>query len=144
MSIDLNLVGAKGAIAQEAEGKWGMVIDQDVCTGCQACVAACAMENNLSFVGEEDAGYGRTQHWIRIERFWEGAYPEVKSTPFQPMLCQQCGSAPCEPVCPVFDSVPSQSQDINLQVYNLCVGTRYCAYIFQYQEHLFIYRYYTF
>ena len=51
---------AKGALAEEAEGKWGMVIDQDLCTGCQACVAACAMENNLSFVGEEDAGYGRT------------------------------------------------------------------------------------
>ena len=127
MSIDLNLVGAKGAIVEEAEGKWGMVIDQDVCTGCQACVAACAMENNISFVGEEDAGYGRAQHWIRIERFWEGAYPEVKATPFQPMLCQQCGSAPCEPVCPVFASVHSQSQEINLQVYNRCIGTRYCA-----------------
>ena len=125
MSIDLNLVGAKGAIVEEAEGKWGMVIDQDVCTGCQACVAACAMENNISFVGEEDAGYGRAQHWIRIERFWEGGYPEVKATPFQPMLCQQCGSAPCEPVCPVFASVHSQSQEINLQVYNRCIGTRY-------------------
>ena len=68
-----------------------MVIDQDICTGCQACVAACAMENNISFVGEEDSGYGRSMHWIRIERFWEGEYPEVKMTPNQPMMCQQCG-----------------------------------------------------
>ncbi len=56
----------------EETGKWGMVIDQDICTGCQACVAACAMENNVVFVGEEDSGYGRSMHWIRIERFWEG------------------------------------------------------------------------
>ncbi len=64
-------------------GKWGMVIDQDLCTGCQACVAACSMENNIPVVGEDDAGYGRSLHWIRIERLWERMeYPEVKMTPF--------------------------------------------------------------
>ena len=124
--IDLNRVGAIGAIANEAEGKWGMTIDQDICTGCQACVAACAMENNIAYVGEEDAGYGRTMHWIRIERFWEGEFPEVKSS-FQPMLCQQCGHAPCEPVCPVFATPHSTAEQLNLQVYNRCVGTRYCG-----------------
>ena len=141
LSVDLNHVGAKGAIAEEAAGKWGMVIDRDICTGCQACVAACAMENNISFVGEEDAGYGRTQHWIRIERFWEGEYPEVHvDGGFQPMLCQQCGSAPCEPVCPVFASVHSQSQELNLQVYNRCIGTRYCANNCPYQVRQFNWR----
>ena len=138
--IDLNTVGAKGAIAEAAQGKWGMVIDQDICTGCQACVAACAMENNLSFVMEEDAGYGRSQQWMRIERFWDGEYPEVKATSFQPMLCQQCGSAPCEPVCPVFASVHSQSEQLNLQVYNRCVGTRYCANNCPYQVRQFNWR----
>jgi len=140
LSIDLNRVGAKGALAEEANVKWGMVIDQDICTGCQACVAACAMENNLSFVMEEDASYGRSQQWIRIERFWEGEYPDVRTTPYQPMLCQQCGSAPCEPVCPVFASVHSQAQDLNLQVYNRCIGTRYCANNCPYQVRQFNYR----
>ena len=65
--------------------------------------------------------------WIRIERFWEGEYPDVKMTARQPVMCQQCGHAPCEPVCPVFASVHSQSEALNLQVYNRCVGTRYCA-----------------
>ena len=81
-------------MSTEETGKWGMVIDQDICTGCQACVVACAMENNISFVGEKDSGYGRGMQWIRIERFWEGESPDVRSTPFQPVLCQQCSKAP--------------------------------------------------
>ena len=138
--LDLNMMGAKGAVTEEAEGKWGMVIDQDLCTGCQACVAACAMENNIAFVGEEDSAYGRSLQWMRVERFWEGEYPEVKMTPFQPTLCQQCGHAPCEPVCPVFASVHSPAEDLNLQVYNRCVGTRYCANNCPYQVRTFNWR----
>lgn len=144
LQVDLNNVGAKGSLLQEeTDGKWGMVIDQDICTGCQACVAACAMENNIPFVMEEDAGYGRSLQWIRIERFWEGEYPEVRTTSFQPMLCQQCGSAPCEPVCPVFASVHSQAEQLNLQVYNRCVGTRYCANNCPYQVRQFNWRDYA-
>ncbi len=120
--------------------KWGMVIDQDLCIGCQACVTACAMENNLSFVGEADAGYGRSMHWIRIERFWNGDYPLVKNIPYQPVLCQHCEHAPCEPVCPVFAAVHSLSQKTNLQVYNRCVGTRYCANNCPYQVRMFNWR----
>ena len=106
--------------------KWGMVIDLDVCTGCQACVTACAMENNVPFVGEEEAAYGRGMHWLRIERYWDGEFPEIQAH-YRPVMCQQCGHAPCEPVCPVFATVHSQAEKINLQVYNRCIGTRYCA-----------------
>ena len=123
--------------------KWGMVIDQYLCIGCQACVTACAMENNIPFVGESDAGYGRSLQWIQIQRFWEGAYPVVKMTPFQPVMCQQCGHAPCEPVCPVFASVHSRNEQINLQVYNRCVGTRYCANNCPYQMRVFNWRDYN-
>jgi Fe-S-cluster-containing dehydrogenase component len=126
MAKNHNIPEFKAEWKEGEQGKWGMAIDMDICTGCNACVAACAMENNVPFVGEEDAGYGRGMHWIRIERLWEGKYPEVK-TEFQPVMCQQCGSAPCEPVCPVFASVHSQAEKLNVQVYNRCVGTRYCA-----------------
>ncbi|MEW6402855.1 MAG: 4Fe-4S dicluster domain-containing protein [Chloroflexota bacterium] len=137
MSSDLRLPVFTNESEHELGGRWGMVIDQDLCTGCQACVAACSMENNIPVVGEDDAAYGRSLHWIRIERFWEGEYPEVKMTPYQPMLCQQCGRAPCEPVCPVFASVHSQAEDLNLQVYNRCVGTRYCGNNCPYQVRVF-------
>lgn len=106
--------------------KWGIVVDLDRCTGCQACVTACSMENNVPHVGEEDSGYGRGMHWIRIERFWEGEYPDLK-VKFRPVFCQQCGDAPCEPVCPTFATNHSAAEEINLQVYNRCIGTRYCG-----------------
>ena len=90
---------------------WGMVIDQDLCTGCQACVRPAPWKTTFGFVGEVDAGYGRSIQWIRVERFWQGSYPNIKMTPYQPVMCQQCHNAPCEPVCPVFASVHSESED---------------------------------
>jgi Fe-S-cluster-containing dehydrogenase component len=144
MTTELEMSEFTNTSEADLGGRWGMVIDQDICTGCQACVAACAMENNVPFVGEEDAGYGRTMHWIRIERLWENKkYPEVKMTSFQPVMCQQCHNAPCEPVCPVYASVHSMSEDLNLQVYNRCVGTRYCANNCPYQVRTFNWRDYT-
>lgn len=109
-----------------SDRKWGMVIDLDVCTGCQACVTACGMENNIPTAGEAEAAYGRGLQWIRIEREWTGSYPTTKPSR-TPMMCQQCGHAPCEPVCPVFATQHSEAEQINVQVYNRCIGTRYCA-----------------
>jgi molybdopterin-containing oxidoreductase family iron-sulfur binding subunit len=116
----------KLAAVEQAGEKWGIVVDLDRCTGCQACVTACSLENNVPHVGEEDSGYGRGMHWIRIERYWEGSYPDLKVR-FRPVFCQQCGAAPCEPVCPTFASSHSAVEEINLQVYNRCIGTRYCG-----------------
>jgi Fe-S-cluster-containing dehydrogenase component len=121
-------------------GIWGMVIDQDLCMGCQACMTACALENNISFIGDADVATGRSMLWIHTERFWTGEYPGVSTTGFQPILCQQCGNAPCEPVCPVYAAVHSESEQINLQVYNRCVGTRYCANNCPYQVRVFNWR----
>jgi molybdopterin-containing oxidoreductase family iron-sulfur binding subunit len=63
-------------------------------------------------------------HWLRIERWQEGK-PEHPENLFLPMLCQHCGIAPCEPVCPVFAAYHTE-EGLNAQIYNRCVGTRYC------------------
>ncbi|HVB98027.1 MAG TPA: 4Fe-4S dicluster domain-containing protein [Candidatus Dormibacteraeota bacterium] len=105
--------------------RWGMVIDLDRCTGCEACVVACHAENNIATVGEKQAAMGRTMHWIRVERRWEGEFPNARVR-FRPVPCQQCDDAPCEPVCPTYASYQN-AQGINAQIYNRCIGTRYCA-----------------
>ncbi len=105
--------------------KWGMVIDLDACNGCNACVAACYAENNVPVVGPDRIRHGRTMSWLRIERFVERRDSQVDNR-FLPMLCQHCDHAPCETVCPVFATYHTD-EGLNAQVYNRCVGTRYCA-----------------
>ena len=105
--------------------RWGMVIDTDICTGCEGCVVACHAEHNIQTVGEEEAAKGRAMHWLRIERHYEGTFPDIKVR-FVPVLCQHCGDAPCEPVCPTYATYRTPD-GLNAMVYNRCIGTRYCA-----------------
>jgi anaerobic selenocysteine-containing dehydrogenase/Fe-S-cluster-containing dehydrogenase component len=105
--------------------RWGLAIDVDRCVGCMACVVACQAENNIAVTGKADAAYGRQLHWLRIERWAEGS-PEHPHNLFLPMLCQHCEVAPCEPVCPVYAAYRTD-EGLNAQVYNRCVGTRYCG-----------------
>jgi Fe-S-cluster-containing dehydrogenase component len=105
--------------------KWTMIVDLDLCTGCGACVIACHAENNLPIVSEREVARGRAMHWIHLERYWDGAYPRIQAR-FLPLMCQQCELAPCEPVCPVYATQHSEREHLNLQIYNRCVGTRYC------------------
>lgn len=110
------------------EHRWAMTIDLNMCIGCNACSTACYAENNLAVVGKERYSLGHMMHWMRIERYWDEDpkqdFPQ-QGAQFLPMLCQQCGAAPCEPVCPVVATYHTPD-GLNAQVYNRCIGSRYC------------------
>ncbi len=111
-----------------AKHHWAMAIDLNRCTGCSACMVACSSENNVPTVGPQLQKRGRDMFWIRIDRFEEkiGGPGDQVDVRHVPMMCQQCNDAPCEIVCPVYATYHS-SEGLNAQVYNRCVGTRYCS-----------------
>ena len=104
--------------------KWGMVIDLDRCTACQACTVACTVENNVPFVGKDQAEEGRLMQWQRVLVRTDGEFPDVTSR-FIPRPCMHCEDPPCVQVCPVVATFKRSDGIVDVD-YDRCIGCRYC------------------
>lgn len=105
--------------------RWGMVIDLDKCTGCQACVVACKVENNVPFAEPEEAARGRTISWMEVITTVEGEYPNIKIR-YVPRPCMHCDNPPCTKVCPT-RATYKNPEGLVAQIYPRCIGCRYCT-----------------
>lgn len=104
--------------------RWAMAIDLQRCIGCGACAVACYAENNVAITGKKGVADGRLMAWLRVVPYRHNDSP--LRIGWLPMLCQHCDAAPCEPVCPVYASVHNE-EGLNAQIFNRCIGTRYCS-----------------
>jgi menaquinone reductase, iron-sulfur cluster-binding subunit len=101
--------------------RWGLVIDLDRCTACQACVVACKHENNLAFSTPDIAAQGRLMTWVQLVPI----ETRTGGTTL-PLMCQQCDRPPCADVCPT-SATYRNPEGIVVQVYPRCIGCRYCT-----------------
>jgi len=100
---------------------WGLVIDLDRCTACQACVVACKHENNVAFSTPDIATEGRLMTWLQLV-----PVETADGVTSMPLLCQHCDRPPCTDVCPT-SATYLNPEGIVAQVYPRCIGCRYCT-----------------
>jgi len=105
--------------------RWGMVIDLDKCTACQACTVACMAENNVPIVGPEESLRHRAISWHYVLADVEGEYPHLQAR-FIPRPCFHCENPPCVKVCPV-GATYVDDEGLVLVNYDRCIGCKYCV-----------------
>ncbi len=105
--------------------RWGMVVDLRKCVGCQACTAACKVENAVP--------ERKFRTWV--PEYELGDYPQVRKA-FLPQLCNHCEQPACSKVCPT--GATFQRQDGVVAVDSgICWGCGYCLNACPYDKRYF-------
>jgi phenylacetyl-CoA:acceptor oxidoreductase subunit 1 len=105
--------------------RWGMVIEQKRCIGCNACVLACKAEH---FLPPEIM-------WNRVLIAETGKYPTVNKLIYS-IRCNQCKEPKCVDACPT-GATQKREDGIVFIDENQCVGCRYCMIACPYQARSF-------
>jgi sulfur reductase FeS subunit len=98
--------------------KYAMVIDLDTCTGCNACMAACATANQTPVWADKwrthvhDEALEKDGRWVRQ---------------FFPRLCNQCDNPPCVAACPTGATWKDAATGIVRVDPEICMGCQACA-----------------
>ncbi|MFI5096973.1 MAG: 4Fe-4S dicluster domain-containing protein [Candidatus Acidiferrales bacterium] len=106
--------------------RYGMVIDLDRCTGCGACMVACAAENNVPPPSSRATPRtGLTPMLVR--KVSNGAVGAANREVFIPVTCMHCEhETPCVSVCPQQAVAVDKATGIVMQMPQRCLGCRYC------------------
>jgi Fe-S-cluster-containing dehydrogenase component len=121
-SLAGNVAHGDGEEAVELTGTaYALVIDTTKCTGCQACVQACNLRNELA----------DEQSYIRGE-----VQGDEHLTWYLMVQCQHCADPPCATVCPT-NATYVRDDAVVLIDEKLCVGCKYCIYACPYDARIY-------
>jgi len=121
----LNRMKASASSGDEGDGtghKWGMLIDINLCIGCQYCTFACEAVNNLA----DDMRY-----CVVTTETTQSGDEFFLSRP-----CMHCDEAPCVHACPV-EATYKRPDGIVAMDYDRCIGCRYCQVACPYDARVF-------
>jgi Fe-S-cluster-containing dehydrogenase component len=105
--------------------RFGMAIDLDRCLRCQACVVACAAENNVPPRGRADGAGERPIHWMDMLALPARAPATALLRGPVPVPCMHCDEPACVQVCPV-GATYRADDGVVAQIWDRCIGCRYC------------------
>jgi len=119
--------------------RYGMVIDLDRCTGCGACMVACASENNVAPTPQATPRTGITPMLVR--KVSNGMKGLARRETFVPIMCMHCEhETPCVKVCPQQAVEFERATGIVMQMPQRCLGCRYCMTACPYHARYFNWR----
>lgn len=119
-------------LPKETRKKLGLVIDLDICVGCQACATSCKEWNTGGYsapLSDHDPyGADPSGAWLnRIHSFEATTAEGQAKTVHFPRSCLHCEEPDCVTVCPTGASYKREEDGIVLVNPDTCIGCKLCS-----------------